>query len=112
MGCSWGELGEYTLAPKQLNSSAEEVGLISVMQLKRHLRKGATCYIAMLTEVKEGEVDSKAETQDGASATDQPALQDTLPELRGAVEQLMRRFSKTFGPLPKQLPPRRDVDQA
>jgi hypothetical protein len=101
---------EYILAPKQFNRSADEVGLISVMQLKRHLRKGATCYLAMLTEVKEGEVDSKAETPDGATATDQPALQDTLPELRGAVEQLMRRFSKTFGPLPKHLPPRRDVD--
>lgn len=98
----------YTLAPTQLNMDAETVGLISAMQLKRLLRNGAQAYLAVLTEVNEGEGSGSGDAT--PKATEEPALQNTLSELKPAVQQLLQRYSKTFGPLPKHLPPKRDVD--
>ena len=97
----------YVLAPKHLSPGAEEVGLISALQLKRLLRSGAQAYLAVLTETKEEAEEGSAE--EGAFATE-PALKDTMPELKPAMQQLLQRYKTTFGPLPKRLPPERDVD--
>jgi hypothetical protein len=64
--------------------------------------------VAVLEEVKEGE-GSSASTE-GASATVEPAFQKTIPSLQPTINRLLQQFSKTFGPLPKQPPPQRDVD--
>jgi hypothetical protein len=114
----------YVLAPKDYRDDTDTVGLISVLQLKRLLRKGEQVYIAVLTECKKGGVqlnsaDLSAEegassglSADGATATDNPcaATKQTVPELQAAVRDLLHRFRKTFGPLPKHLPPKRAVD--
>jgi len=101
----------HTLVPKQYNEGAGEVCVISALQLKRLLRNGEQAYLAVLTEVKEGE-ESNADAEQGANATIPPPFKDTIPELKPAVQQLMQRFSKVFGPLPKHLPPKREVDHA
>ena len=51
----------YVLAPKHLSPGAEEVGLISALQLKRLLRSGAQAYLAVLTETKEEAKEGSAE---------------------------------------------------
>jgi hypothetical protein len=114
----------HVLAPKVHRDDTETVGLISVLQLKRLIRKGEEAYVAVLTECNEGKpelnsADLPAEegassglSADGASATDKPcpATEQTIPELQAAVQKLLQRFRVTFGPLPKHLPPKRAVD--
>jgi hypothetical protein len=89
----------HVLAPKHTREDDGAVGLLSAIQLKRLLKQGNEAYLAVLTEVQEGEGD-----------TDCPATQHTMPELQGAVQKLMESYHKTLGPMPKHLPPRRDVD--
>lgn len=106
----------YTLAPKHFgDDDGDAVGLITALQLKRLLRKGHDAYLAVLTECKEGEesgpVDPPLDNNSAATATED-ALKDAVPALQATVQQLLQRFSKTFGPLPHKLPPSRDVDHA
>lgn len=112
----------YTLTPKRIGVGDDDpvVGLISHIQLKRLLRNGDTAYLAVLTESKEGEecgtadsATSATDTASSASATGVPdTLKDTVPELQATVQQLLQRFSKTFGPMPNHLPPQREVDHS
>jgi hypothetical protein len=113
----------YTLAPKHTGVDDDDsvVGLISHIQLKRLLRNGHQAYLAVLTECKDGEESGTADSASTATGTANSAdtatgvpdtLKDTVPELQATVQQLLQRFSKTFGPLPNRLPPERDVDHA
>lgn len=101
---------KFILAPPsyELESDDSHVALINATQLKRHLRAGDEAYLAVLTECKTAG-DSEAEpTASGEKG--EPALQHTMPALLPHVKRLLDRFSKVCGPLPKQLPPEREVD--
>jgi transposase InsO family protein len=92
----------YTLQqPSNIASPTPGVSLLSALQLKRELRKGATAYLAILKEVKEDPT---------IRAIDDLSLPSKDPEWVERMKGVLRKYSPIFGKLPKGLPPSRGVE--
>ncbi|MGB8166644.1 MAG: retropepsin-like aspartic protease, partial [Chthoniobacteraceae bacterium] len=100
----------FILAPpkKELDEGDSHVAVINATQLKRLLQDGNHAYLAVLTEC-EAASDASAEPV-AQREQGEPATQRTIPELQPRMKKLLDRFGKIFGPLPKCLPPKREVD--
>lgn len=111
----WHKAVQFILEPPK--QSDEGVSLIKPQKLAKLLRQGERCFMAVVSEVCERESTlSSAEStaSHGASgdleAQFPSAFKDTIQEVKPAMQRVLQRFGKLFGPLPKRLPPQRDVD--
>lgn len=92
----------YTLQqPSNIVSPTPGVSLLSALQLKRELRKGATAYLAILKEVEEDPT---------VRVIDDLSLPSKDPEWVERMKGVLRKYSAIFGKLPKGLPPSRGVE--
>jgi hypothetical protein len=100
----------FILAPpkKELDEGDDHVAIINATQLKRLLQDGNQAYLAALTECSAASDASAKPAAQGEQG--EPATQRTIPELQPRMKKLLDRFGKIFGPLPKCLPPEREVD--
>jgi hypothetical protein len=87
--------------PANIGNVTPGVSLLSALQLKRELRKGATAYLAVLKEVEEDPT---------IHAIDDLSLPSKDPAWVERMKGVLRQYSSIFGKLPKGVPPSRGVE--
>lgn len=92
---------EYALVAPKLNDNSPSVALLSALQLKREIRKGAVAYLAVLTESSEDPT---------IKAIDDIPLSDSDLAWSRRLREVLKQHRQVFDKLPKHLPPKRDVD--
>jgi hypothetical protein len=83
-----------------VNTEEAAFGLLSGLQVKRAMRKGAMAFLAVLREATDGKV---AELEEVKFDYDDP-------EWAERMRQVLRKHKQLFQGMPKGLPPKRSVD--
>lgn len=91
---------KHVLKAPEVDDSPD-VSLLSHIQLKREIRKGAVTFLAVLSESPD-EITVKA--------IEELQLPDVDPTVGQRLKQVLMKHRKIFDKLPKHLPPRRAVD--
>ena len=89
----------YILPTIKENDISPTISTISATQLKRELRKGKTTYLALISEIQEDTASDIKADIDGPSV-----------EWKVRLNTVLEKHQPLFQPLPKGLPPERDVD--
>lgn len=92
----------YTLQSKlDKSDQSPNFSLLSALQLKRELRKGAVAFLAVLKETTEDPT---------IQAIDDLPLPREDPEWAEKMRQMLKTYRSIFGKLPKGVPPSRGVE--
>jgi len=93
----------YTLQqPVDTLEETPSFGLLTAMQLKKELRKGAAAFLAVLKE--------SSETSAVDATIDALPLSSDDPQVAVQMREVLKKHNSIFGKLPKGLPPSRGVE--
>lgn len=95
----------YTLHPP-VEDQSPQVALLSALQCKRELRKGATAILALLTQVEDAIDDDGSSPSGNLSSPTVRHSSEWQTQLQGVLD----KHATVFQSLPKGLPPKRAVD--